>query len=461
MNDAAQAGTGPMKAQDTEPPVTRWFREHRTPQAGGRPVPELLTSLKSAVADLDFPMEPASALPVVLPPDLYAEMYDATRHIMYLLRTALLERAPDGPGRVAALRAEEALYPLFIQGPAEERYATYMTRPDVVVDATGPKFLEFNIGGGIGGVIDTALISRAWTSAHGDTNAPFHGFDPLVVRDRMFAEVIHELGVRPAVAVVGSVRDLGGKATPRYYGLQIDSLRSHGLEAEFFEPEELPDRIGRPDDLKFPVGLRHFTVLEWRELGIDLGPVRAALDAGCLLLSTQTAYLIANKKVMAWVSEGRPWMTDRDRRAVARYVPWTRVVSDSRSEWRGSSWSLPHLLLKEQENFVMKPAVGMKSKNILVGRECDPERWRIAVEDAMAAEDHVVQEYVESVPYRMAFWDHAAEELYDGDVYPVFGPYLFGGRPAGCRVRFLPPGRQGVVSINGHGAVPSVAFAAR
>ncbi len=456
MSSAPRARTGP-RPQDS--PVTRWFRDHRTPQAAGKPVPELLTGLESAVADLDFPMAPASALPVVLPPDLYAQMYDATRHIMLLLRSALLERAPDGPGRVAALRAEEELYPLFIPGPAEERYATHMTRPDVVVDATGPKFLEFNIGGGIGGVIDTALISRAWKSAYGD--AVFRGFDPLVVRNRMFAEVIRDLGVRPAVAVVGSVRDLGGRATPRYYGLQIDSLRDHGLEAEFFEPEELPEGIGRPGQLRYPVGLRHFTVLEWRELGIRLGPVREALDAGCLLLSTQTAYLIANKKVMAWVSEGRPWMTDRDREAVARYLPWTRVVTDSRTQWRGDSWSLPELLLKEQENFVIKPAVGMKSKNIRVGRDCPPELWQAAVLDAVAAEDHVVQEYVESVPYRMAFWDRTAEELYDGDVYPVFGPYLFGDRPAGCRVRYLPPGQQGVVSINGHGAVPSVAFAAR
>ncbi|MFD9305183.1 hypothetical protein ACFWCB_21400 [Streptomyces sp. NPDC060048] len=461
MNDAAQPSTGTTKARATGTPFTPWFREHHTPQAPGRPVPELLAGLKSAVADLDFPMEPASALPVVLPADLYAEMYEATRHIMALLRSALLERAPDGPGRVAALGAEEELYPLFVPGPAEERYATCMTRPDVVIDATGPKFLEFNIGGGIGGVIDTALISRAWTSAYGGTNAPFRGHDPLVVRDRMFAELIRRLGVRPAVAVVGSVRDLGGRATPRYYDLQIDSLRDHGLQAEFFEPEELADAVGRPGDLRFPVGLRHFTVLEWRELGIDLAPVRAALDAGCLMLSTQTAYLIANKKVMAWVSEGRPWMTDRDRRTVARYLPWTRVVGDSRTEWRGGDWSLPHLLLKEQENFVMKPAVGMKSKNILVGRDCAPERWRVAVEGALAAEDHIVQEYVQSVPYRMTFWDDAAEQLYDGDVFPVFGPYLFGGRPAGCRVRFLPPGPQGVVSINGHGAVPSVAFAAR
>ena len=64
---------------------------------------------------------------------------------------------------------------------------------------------------------------------------------------------------------------------------------------------------------RFRLGLRHLTVQEWRSLGVDLAPVRAALDAGVHLLAPQTSYLIASKKVLAWVSQGCDWMSAADR----------------------------------------------------------------------------------------------------------------------------------------------------
>lgn len=170
------------------------------------------------------------------------------------------------------------MYPLFMDDPAEEAYATCIARPDVMVGASGPKFVEFNIGSGIGGVVDTSLHSAAWTAAFGGAHrAPFRAVDPLTVRDDLFLRAVRDLAVKPAVAIVGTLRDLGGRPS-RYFELQAESLRRRGLDAEFFEPEELADGLGLPARPRFQLGLRHFTVLEWREHGIDFAPVRAALD---------------------------------------------------------------------------------------------------------------------------------------------------------------------------------------
>lgn len=114
------------------------------------------------------------------------------------------------------------------------------------------------------------------------------------------------------------------------------------MKAEFFEPEDLLEGLGLPGRPRYEVGLRHFTIPEWRGHGIDLAPVRTALDAGCTLISTQTAYLISNKKVLGWVSEGRPWMTEQDRDIVDRYLPWTRVVSDRATRWRDPLTCFPN-----------------------------------------------------------------------------------------------------------------------
>ncbi|MFF7656455.1 hypothetical protein ACFZCY_42685 [Streptomyces sp. NPDC007983] len=412
--------------------------------------------------DIAFPMSPASVRPVVLPPDSYSEMFTAAAALLALLRRTLLEAAPTAAGRIAALGADESVYPLFMDSAVEEDFATCMARPDVMVDATGPKFVEFNIGGGLGGVVDTSLNSAAWIAAYGGPEqAPFTGPDPLAVRDAIFVRAVQELGTTPGVAVVGTTRDLNGSKTTRYYDVQVDSLRKRGLKAEFFEPEDLLDGLGLPGRPRYELGLRHFTIPEWRGHRIDLTPVRTALDAGCTLIPTQTAYLISNKKVLGWVSEGRSWMTQRDRETIERYLPWTRVVGERRTQWRGAAHALPELLLSRPEEFVLKPAIGMKAQDVLVGRHCDPEVWRSTVTRAAAAEDYIVQEYVEPAPYTMEFAEEDGVGTYEADVYPVLSPFIFDGRPGGCMVRYLPPGRNGVVSIHGHGALPTVALARR
>ncbi|MGW1775062.1 hypothetical protein [Streptomyces sp. NPDC002104] len=403
----------------------------------------------------------ASAHPVVLPRASYDELFTASAVLLRLLRRTLLESAPTAAGRVAALGADPEMYPLFMDGPAEEAYATCMARPDVLVSASGPKFLEFNIGSGIGGVVDTALHSRAWTAAFGGPGrTPFRAVDPLAVRDEIFVRAVRDLRVEPAVAVLGSLRDYA-HAPRSYFELQAQSLRRRGLDAEFFEPEELPAVTGACGAPRFRLGLRHFTVLEWRDRGIGFAPVREALDAGCTLLASQSAYLIANKKVLGWVSEGRPWMTAADRQAVDRYLPWTRVVSDRAARWRGRDAPVSELLLGHPEDFVLKPAIGMSGQQVLIGRTCAPDVWRRAVRLAAAAEDHIVQEYVEPVPYAMEFMDENGCATQRAEVLPVFSPFLFDGRDGGCMVRYLPPEQEGVVSINGHGALPNVAVTLR
>jgi hypothetical protein len=421
------------------------------------PVPDVLSVVGRAMDEAGFTYyAPASATPVcpvVVPAESYRELFGAAVALLRLLRRALLETAPSAAGRIAALGADSLMYPLVMDHPAEEAYATCMARPDVMVDATGPKFMEFNIGGGFGGVIDTSLNTAAWTAAFGGPGrAPFTGPDTLSVRDELFLRAAGELGAEPAVVIVGTTRDLKGRDPSQYFEIQLASMRKHGLRAEFFEPEDLLAGLGSLSAPRFQLGLRHFTVPEWREYGIDLAPVRAALDAGCTLIASQTAYLVANKKVLGWISEGRPWMTDGDRDIVARYLPWTRVVSDRTVSWQGRQQPLPELLLADPGRFVLKPATGMRAQNVVVGRRCDPQLWKAAVERAVPAEDYIVQEYVEAVPYRMEFSEDGSR-TFEAEVFPVFSPFVFGNRPGGCMIRYLPPGQHDVVGIYGHRAV--------
>ncbi len=439
-----------------------WFGDQEPPSGTRMPVPELTEHLSRTLDDLDYPVNSTSMNPVFLPHRRYEEIFDATRRLLRLLRRALLESAEDFHGRLRALGAAEQDYPLWVDGPLEEAYATCMARPDIAVGATGPKFLEFNIGSGLGGVVDTSVQTAVWKAAYGGADvAPFGSApDPLHVRDQIFVRAARDLAVPPAVAVVGALREFNAVRTTRYFDIQVQSLRSQGLQAEYFEPERLLEGLGLTGGVstRYRLGLRHFTVYEWTRMGIDLSPMRAALEAECFLIASQSAYLVANKKVLGWVSEGRPWMTAEDRALVERYLPWTRTVYDRPVHWRGTTRPLPELLLDERREFVLKPAIGLGSHGVVLGRHTDDATWRCALDDALRSGQYIAQEYVEPVPYRTEVREGDGPETRTAEVHPLLSPFLFDGRPGGCLVRYLPPGREGVTTIQGNGALPSVAL---
>lgn len=429
--------------------VSAWYVDERVAPPEMAPT-RLREHLETGLYDLN-PLEPLSLRPFVLKREVYDDIYRGESLILPLLRRALFERGPDIGARAEALGVDRELYyPLTVPGPLEDEYATCMTRPDVVIDRDGPKFVEFNIGGGLGLAVETSIASQLWLSLYGMTDRlAVSSVDTMAIRDSFFVRVAAATGVRPAVLVVGSRRAVPG-VTSRHFDLQVDSLRRHGLESEFVEPEDLPRYTSPASGRPYRLGLRYFTVSHWRELGIGLEPVRQALDDGCLLLTTQTAYAVANKKVLAWVSEGRPWMTKADLAAIERYLPWTRLVEDRPCSWQGSTYDLPELLLRRRESFVLKPTTGWRGRGVMIGRSTDQGEWAALVEKALGSGDHIVQELVDAVPHELEF-SPAGDERFSGTVYPVFGPFLFDGQPGGMSVKYLRPGQWGVVgSVTGN-----------
>ena len=51
-----------------------------------------------------------------------------------------------------------------------------------------------------------------------------------------------------------------GVESTRYFDLEAEYLNSHGLTARFFEPEDLHEAWDCPAHLRYPLGLRNFTM---------------------------------------------------------------------------------------------------------------------------------------------------------------------------------------------------------
>jgi hypothetical protein len=434
---------------DTAPSGHPWFGGHRfTPAA---PVETIRHLLRHEIRDTGWPYQRLlPAAPMAIPRASYAEIFRVSAALVELLRRTALETAPTTEGRLDAYRMPASERQLFLADPfVEERYADCVIRPDLVIGATGPQFLEFNVSGALGGVVEAHCRLAVWRQLHADATGrvPFRAHSPFAVRAEMFRSICAELALAPRVAIVGSTR--GGGVHARYFEIEADYYRSHGMTARFFEPETLAEAWDCPPALRYPVGLRNFTIGDWAEAGVDTAPVQEALDHDCLLVGTQTSAFLHSKLTMGLLSEGRPWMSAAERRLVERYLPWTRILADRRTERAGRQVDLPRFVSGHRELLVLKEALGDCGKQVLIGREVDQATWDAAVATAVEEGTSIVQEFVEPRTCRVTLIADGADEPHDVDVAPVLGPFLFGGRPAGLFCRFFGDGAAGVVNVKG------------
>lgn len=405
---------------------------------------EVAAGLRGELAGLGVELAGAlPAQPFVLPRRSYDELFVVGKVLLGLVRRAVLSLGPTWPERLVALGADPADHPLFSGlDNTETDYCAMMARADIVVGESGPQLLGFDVGDAFGGPHETHAFTRVWRRTHTeDGRPPFTGHDPLAARAAAFEDVCTRRGLPRALAVIAPP---GGTARPgdgRFPGhlperlpeRDLEHFRARGFEAALFAPEELPGALGRPGKLRYPLGLRAFAPGDRSQGGARVEPVRAAQRAGLLLLPPQSGGLLDNKKALALVSEGLPWMTRGERGLVDRWLPWTRISVAGRTRWHGTEQELPGLLWGERERFVLKSAVRAAGRPPLVGRECGARVWAAAVERAFREGDSVVQEYVEPAGTLV--------ELTDGDttwmsrLAPVLSPMLFGGRPGGCWVR--------------------------
>ncbi|GAB1689801.1 hypothetical protein [Krasilnikovia sp. M28-CT-15] len=426
-----------------------WFGAHRLRPAA--PVDTIRRMLRHEIRDTGWPYQPVlPAAPMTIPRASYAELFRASAALVELLRRTALETGATTRERMAAYRMPDSEDRLWLGDPfVEERYADSVVRPDFVIGPDGPRVLEFNVSGALGGVVETHARLRVWRDLHSDAagRVPFTAPDPFTVRAQMFRSLSAELALAPRVAIVGSSR--AGGVTSRYFELEAEHYRGRGLTARFFEPEELNAAWDCAPHLRYPLGLRNFTIPDWLSGGVDTAGVQAALDHGCLLVGTQTSTFLHSKLTMGLLSEGRPWMTAADRTLIDRYLPWTRILSDRGTDRDGEPVDLLSYVVRHRERLVLKAGLGESGRQVVIGHEVGQAAWESAVEAAAAEGDSIVQDFVAPRTCRVALIADGADEPHDMDVAPVLGPLLFGGRPAGLFARFHGDGAAGIISVKG------------
>jgi hypothetical protein len=374
----------------------------------------------------------------VVPHRSYQEVLSAARDLLALVRKAIIEIAPDRAGRLAALGVNPRYCPMFVNDEDFELgHCADMARGDVMIGPDGPKFIEFNVSGAFGGLVHFQLYQHAWQRIRELAGRPsFVGVDAVARQARLVERVCGRLGVLPSVVIVSDPLEWGTQVSTRIFATQAAMLRQHGVRATYLDFKDLLTGIGLPNVLREPLGIAMFTVQHAYEVGYTISPARAALDAGFRMIPSQSARFLHSKKVLALLSEGQPWMTDRDKALVARYVPWSRVVGDRKVEWRGHQHNLPELLLDRRERFAIKGATGYASNEVVLGWQVGEREWMEHVEQVLASDYHIAQERVSSLGYPLDMMRETGD-IVRITANPVVSPFVLGGEPAGCYVRLV------------------------
>lgn len=375
--------------------------------------------------------------PIGLAAETYAALGPIGSRLLALLHQAAVRLGAGAADRHRALGMDPRLEPLFVTQSFEDSYASAIARPDVLITPDGPKFIEFNVGAGVGAMVHVHVLTRLWFRCYGPS-ARFAAADPLAARAGLLRRMCDEVADARRVVVLARPADVAATSA-RYYLTEVADLRRRGLRARLCDPADLPALLGhgKPGT---GVLLRRYVPQEWADRGADLAPLAAKWHRGWWPAMPYSSYLLSNKTLLAHLSRLPDWLSPADAALVTQHVPWTRPVQPGEVSWRGETGELRQLLVRFQDSFVLKRATGNSGRCVHLGIETERPHWVALVGRAGQEGGWVAQEFVDatSAPLRIADVDTGRRAEVLASV--VVSPYLIDGVLAGCQARYSTAG---------------------
>lgn len=234
---------------------------------------------------------------------------------------------------------------------------------------------------------------------------------------------------RPAFAIV----DRLNVPTIHEFRLVKAYLERQGYPCEIVDARELECRDGwvYANGRKIDILYRRLLTSEYYEMKDDC---RAFLEGyraqkTCYLNSFRTS-LVHKKAIFAFLTDERYThvLTPEQKFAVQEHIPWTRMLRESKTRFRGLGIDLVEFVRSNRQYFVIKPNDDYGGAGVTLGFAASETEWDDAIRTGLE-KGHVVQETVEI--HREPFlvkkdgdWTEVPS-IVDLDPY-IFGPMMGG-----------------------------------
>lgn len=234
------------------------------------------------------------------------------------------------------------------------------------------------------------------------------------------------------------------------YGLLCDYFREEGYAAEVVSPEQLEYRNGVLRKGPFEINL------VYRRLGVQEFLIRFDLShplvqayrdrAACVVNSFRSD--LAHKKAMFGLLTDETLVAKfpaAERKAIREHVPWTRLVSDTKTTYDERTVDLTDFITRNRQRLTLKPNDDYTDQHTYLGWEMDDSGWERAVKQAMRT-PYVVQEKVDPVRSVFPLMTFGALEFRELQV--DVRPHAYMGKVQGCS-SWLSSGSSGFSSAEG------------
>jgi hypothetical protein len=274
-------------------------------------------------------------------------------------------------------------------------------------------------------------------------------------------------------ALMTSYRDWGGTAQPPTIGIvdwrDVPTWSEFEILQERFTSLGVPTIVCTPEDLEFDGralrGLgRRIDLLYRRVLMNDITSRPAecealvrACEAKAVCMANSFRCKIPHKKAFfAVLTDARHagMFDDDEHRVIARHVPWTRVVRETRTSKGAAEFDLVPWVRHNRNDLVLKPNDEYGGAGVTLGWETSESAWDDALQEALSAPEGtwIVQEKI-AVRREVFPWFRGGGDAVMTDMLVDMAPYLFLGKLAGFLTRLSATGLANVTS--GGGQVPA------
>ncbi len=239
---------------------------------------------------------------------------------------------------------------------------------------------------------------------------------------------------KPHIAIV----DWNDVPTYTEFELFCEFFKSEGYECTIVDPRELEYANGVLTAGGFEIDLVYKRILT-NDCVEKPAETRALVDAcrgmDICLINPFRAKIVHKKSVFAVLThEKNEYLFNRAELSVVRkHIPWTRVITEEKTIYRGRNVDLVDYIASHKDDFVIKPNDEYGGKGVTLGKEATTEAWNAAINDALNGEPFVVQEIVE-LP-RVRFPRFVNGSLQYENMVVDLDPYVFGQKVDGVLTR--------------------------
>ena len=241
---------------------------------------------------------------------------------------------------------------------------------------------------------------------------------------------------------------------------EVATWNEFELLQDYFASQGVPTVVCDPRDLtydgnalryeEFEIDLLYKRILtnEFIERPQEVKPIVEAYERQHIcLINSFRAKLVHKKSLFAVLGheQNAHLFAPDELEVIRRHIPWTRKVEKTMTVYQGKTVDLVDFIIREKDNFVIKPNDEYGGKGVALGWDLSTEQWEKVIGEALQ-DFYVVQERVPIPRERFPYYE---DGLRFADLIVDLDPYVFGPEIGGVLTRLSAGGLANVTAGGG------------